>query len=276
MVKQTKLAAGIVVTIFAVFSFNSLIALAATSAELVTLPVRENITETYLLVADGAAPVEQVALLFSGGSGQVKLRPASTTPAYAERGNFLVRTRYLWATEGFAAAIVDVPSDHQGSGIDDQFRLSQTHADDIAKDIVELKQRYPKAKLTLVGTSRGTISAASIARHIPAGIDKVVLSSTLFNSSRNGGMGLAGFDYSSIKAPLLFVHHADDGCVVTPYSGARRQAASYPLITVHGGKPAESGECDPLAAHGYFGKEAETVNAIKNWIRGSAYPNDIN
>ncbi len=248
---------------------------AATSAELITVPVRENISETYLLVADSAAPVDQIVLLFSGGSGQVKLRPISTTPVYAERGNFLVRTRYLWATEGFASAVVDVPSDHQGSGLDDNFRLSQTHADDIAKVIADLRQRFPKAKLTLIGTSRGTVSAASIARYLPAAIDKVVLSSTLFNAGR-GGNGLAGFDFSAIKAPLLFVHHADDGCVVTPYSGARRQASNYPLITVHGGKPAESGECDPLAAHGYFGKEAETVNAVKQWIRSSTFPGDIN
>ena len=248
---------------------------AAVSAELVTLPVRENITETYLLVADGATPVEQVVLLFSGGSGQVKLRPISTTPAYAERGNFLVRTRYLWSTDGFASAVVDVPTDHQGSGLDDNFRLSQTHADDIAKVIADLRQRFPKAKLTLVGTSRGTVSAASIARYLPTAVDKIVLSSTLFSASRNGS-GLSSFDYTTIKAPLLFVHHADDGCGVTPYSGARRQGSSYPLITVHGGKPAESGECDPLAAHGYFGKEAETVNAIKSWIRGSAFPSEIN
>ena len=251
-------------------------AIAAASAELVTLPVRENITETYLLVADSAAPVEQIVLLFSGGSGQVKLRSISTTPAYAERGNFLVRTRYLWTTEGFAAAVVDVPTDHQSGGLDDNFRLSQTHADDIAKVIADLRLRFPKAKLTLVGTSRGTVSAASIARYLPNAIDKVVLSSTLFNASRNGGIGLSSFDFATIKAPVLFVHHADDGCGVTPYSGARRQASSYPLITVHGGKPAESGECDPLAAHGYFGKEAETVNAIKSWIRGNAFPSDIN
>ncbi|HEX9390222.1 MAG TPA: hypothetical protein VF928_02800 [Usitatibacteraceae bacterium] len=275
MAKQTKLAAGIVVAIFATFLFNSLGAFAATTTELVTLSVRENVSETYLLVADGAAPVEQIVLLFSGSSGRVKLRPISTTTAFAERGNFLVRTRYLWATGGFAAAVVDVPSDHRDDGMDDNFRISQTHADDIAKVIADLRRRFPKAKLTLVGTSRGSISAASIARHLPTAVDKVVLSSTLFNAGR-GGAGLAGFDYGTIKVPLLFVHHADDGCVVTPYSGARRQADSYPLITVHGGKPAESDSCAPLAAHGYFGKETETISAIKNWIRGTAFPADIN
>ena len=42
-------------------------------------------------------------------------------------------------------------------------------------------------------------------------------------------------------------------------------------MTVKGGKPAESGECEALSAHGYFGKEAETVSAIKSWILGRPY-----
>jgi hypothetical protein len=46
---------------------------------------------------------------------------------------------------------------------------------------------------------------------------------------------------------------------------------TYLLITVNGGRPAESRPCDPLAAHGFFGKEAETVEAVKNWIRGRTF-----
>ena len=164
-----------------------------TTAELVTLPVRPGITETYLLVADKDAPVGQVVVLFSGGNGLVRLRPFSLTPEYAARGNYLVRTRYLWAGGGFAAAVVDVPSDLANSGLDDGFRLGRTHAEDVAKVIADLRQRFPKAQVTLIGTSRGTVSAASVARHLPGGFDRVVLTSTLFNASR-AGPGLAGFD----------------------------------------------------------------------------------
>lgn len=243
-------------------------------AELVTLPVREGVTQTYLLVADPATPVEQVVLLFSGGAGNVRLRPASLRPEFAERGNFLVRTRSLWAEGGFASAVVDVPSDRAELGLDDAFRSSRVHAEDIAKVIADLKQRFPKAPLTLIGTSRGTVSAASVARQLPGQFERVVLTSSVFTASRVGA-GLSGFDYASIKGPLLFVHHAEDGCAQTPYFSAKRLAATYPLITVNGGRPAESGPCDPLAAHGFFGKEAETVDAVKNWIRGQTFATQI-
>jgi hypothetical protein len=249
-------------------------ALAQPGADLVTLPARDGVTLTYLLVADPAVPVEQVVVLFSGGAGNVRLRPASLRPAFAERGNFLVRTRYLWAEAGFASVVVDAPSDRAQSGLDDAFRTGSMHAQDIGKVIADLKRRFPGAPLTLVGTSRGTVSAASVARHLPGQADRVVLTATLFNASR-AGAGLAGFDYTTIKAPLLFVHHVDDACQVTPYFPAKRLGASYPLVSVSGGRPAESGPCDPLSEHGFFGREAETVEAVKNWIRGRAFATQI-
>lgn len=249
-------------------------ALGQPKAELVTLQLRDGVTQTYLLVTNPAAPVEQVVLLFSGGSGNVRLRPASLRPEFAQRGNFLVRTRYLWAEDGFASAVVDVPSDRAESGMDDVFRSGRVHAEDIAKVIADLRQRFPKAPLTLIGTSRGTVSAASVANQLPGLFERVVLTASLFTASRSGA-GLAGFDYASIKAPLLFVHHADDGCPQTPHNTAKRLAATWPLITVTGGRPAESGPCEALAAHGFFGKEAETVEAVKNWIRGRSFATQI-
>lgn len=65
---------------------------------------------------DASLPVEQVVILFSGGSGNVRLRPGSLRPEFAGRGNFLVRTRYLWAGDGFASVVVDVPSDRAEQG----------------------------------------------------------------------------------------------------------------------------------------------------------------
>src|SRR5438876_559904 len=87
-----------------------------------------------------------------------------------------------------------------------------------------------------------------------------------------GGIGIASFDFAAIKAPLLFVHHRYDGCGSCPYHAAENLGRTYPLITVMGGKPAESGPCEPFAAHGYFGKEAETVAAIRSWMLGQAFP----
>jgi hypothetical protein len=101
----------------------------------------------------------------------------------------------------------------------------------------------------------------------------VVLSSSLFYAGRRSA--LAGFDFSSIKVPLLFVHHREDACPSTPYSDASRLGEKFPLVSVKGGKPPESGPCDPFAAHGYWGKEPETVDAIAAWMLKKPYRKDI-
>jgi len=139
-----------------------------------------------------------------------------------------------------------------------------------------LKARFPGAKIFLVGTSRGTLSAAYLGRSLGASVDGVVLTSSVLQGTRRGmNLSLSGFDFAAIKAPLLFVHHAEDACKSCPYGDAHRLGRTYPLVTVKGGKPAESGECEPLSAHGYFGKEEETVNAIKNWILGKPYTRTV-
>ena len=57
-----------------------------------------------------------------------------------------------------------------------------------------------------------------------------------------------------------------DQCAVTPYGDAARLVDKYPLISVLGGRSPESGPCDLFSAHGFFGKESETVEQIVNWM----------
>lgn len=113
------------------------------------------------------------------------------------------------------------------AGMDDRFRLGDNHAADIAAVLAELKKRYADAPVFLVGTSRGTISAAAAGRTLADRIAGVVLTSTLFNAARSGP-GLSGFDFTTVNTPVLFVHHADDGCFVTPYRGAQSLVAKFP------------------------------------------------
>jgi hypothetical protein len=119
--------------------------------------------------------------------------------------------------------------------------------------------------------TRGDSTQSYAGRALGGTVDGVVLTSTVLFSGRRG-MSLSGFDFGAIKAPPLFVHHAQDACRVCPYNAAEYLGRTYPLITVRGGKPAESEECEPLSAHGYYGKEAETVSAIKSWILGQPFP----
>jgi len=248
-------------------------ALSAFAEEIVTVSGRKDATQSYLLMHESAPP-KAVAVMFPGGEGLLKLRLEEDSVKFVGRNNFLVRTRGLMRDTEVAVAIIDAPSDLQRRGYSDVFRQGSDHAADVSAVVDDLRRRFKTAKIFLVGTSRGTISAAYAGRVLGARVDGIVLTSTLFNADRSGS-GLSGFDFATLKVPVLFVHHAQDDCFVTPYTAAKRLSANFPLITVHGGTPAQSPSCEALSAHGYFGKETETVSGIKNWMLGRAYPSAV-
>lgn len=247
----------------------------AGAEEIITVSGRPGATQSYLLLR-AEPPPAAVAVLFPGGEGLLKLRVEDGAVKLQQRGNFLVRTRTLLRDRQVAVAIVDSPSDQQRIGMDDAFRAGRAHAADVAAVVKDLRQRFTGARIFLVGTSRGTISAAYAGRELSGAIDGVILTSTVFYGPRRGaGIGMASFDFAAIKAPLLFVHHRHDACRSCPYNAAEDLGKTYPLITVMGGKPAESEPCEPFAAHGYFGKEPETIAAIRSWMLGRPFPKTV-
>ncbi len=241
----------------------------ARAQEIVALQTRPGVTQTYFLTR---APdnLRAVAVLFPGSGGYIRIRTENGQIKF-DAQNFLVRSRVEFVNRGVVAAIVDAPSDQQGGwGMKDEFRLGEKHRADVAAVAADLNRRFPGAPLFLVGTSRGTISAAAAGAGMsppPAG---VVLTSSVFRKtgprSKEPGPGLSGFDFASIQVPLLFVHHASDQCSTTPYGDAYRLADKYPLISVLGGLPPKSDACDALSQHGYYGRESETVEEIVNWM----------
>ena len=244
----------------------------ALSEEIVRLPSVDGAILPYLLSADRPESATEpliAAILFNGGEGVVGLIEKGIPKPGA---NFLVRSRQLFVARGIPVAVIDVPSDSRG--MSDSFRRSQRHFDDIATVADDLQKRFPGTRLFLIGTSRGTVSAGYAGTALAQRLSGVVLASSLFNAGR-AGSGLSGFDFAGIKAPLLFVHHVNDGCRFTPYHAARSLAGKYPLISVNGGKEPRSEPCDAFSQHGYFGKEEETVNAIADWMLGKPYPISI-
>lgn len=234
--------------------------------EIVTLQTRAGVTQSYLLVKPEAGAPQAVAVLFPGAAGILELRLEDNRVAF-RRNNFLVRSRDEFVRHGVAAAIIDTPSD-QPQGMDDYFRLGRAHATDIAAVIADLKKRLGGVPVFLIGTSRGTISAAALGRAFGDSVAGVVLTATVFlaTTGRTSNPGLSGFDFTTIRSPVLFVHHADDECRYTPYRSAKSQASRFPLITITGGDPATSAPCEALSAHGFLGKEPETVEAIVKWM----------
>jgi alpha-beta hydrolase superfamily lysophospholipase len=242
---------------------------AAIQEEVVTLPAAAGGTLPYLRgFEDGQAP-RAIAVLFNGGFGNVGL---ATRGIPRPGANFLVRTRNAFNREGVATAAIDVPS-HLAE-MSDAYRMSRSHADDVAAVARDMKRRFGDLPVYLVGTSRGTVSAAYAGAALGTDIAGVVLTASMFNAARSGP-GISGFDYSKVKAKLLFVHHADDGCFATPYPMAEAVSRGHPLVTVKGGSAPKSGPCDPFSPHGFFGVEAPTVRAITGWMLTGKAPGSV-
>jgi len=181
---------------------------------------------------------------------------------------------------GVVAVVIDAPSDQRGGwGMTDEFRFSKEHLADVRAVIADLSRRLPSLPIFLIGTSRGSISAASVGARVDGGIAGVVLTSSMFRATnpraREPGPGLSRFDFGSIKVPVLIVHHREDACAVSPYGDGASLAKTFPLVSVTGGLPPTSDACEPMSPHGYLGRETETVDAIVNWMLKRPYAREI-
>ena len=222
-----------------------------------------------LLIARGADAGDKAVILFKGGSG---------TPINYDEGedlrfvdNFLVRSAPLFARAGFVTAVADAPSDRSG-GMDDHFRSSKAHHADIKASVDFLVEEGAR-EVFLIGTSRGTLSAAYLASVMThANVKGYVLTASLED---------VVFYTEKIKRPVLMAHHADDECRVTTLTGARaayRTITKSPrkhFVTVSGGDPPRSRACGPLSAHGFLGVERETVVAVVDWMNGKTPPEHV-
>ncbi|MEO8751783.1 MAG: alpha/beta hydrolase, partial [Casimicrobiaceae bacterium] len=202
----------------------------AAAEEVVTVPTREGVSVSYLLVREPSATPKVVVVSFIGSLGAANFakRSAAGPLKFGPTVNFLLRARAQFADADFADVFVDAPSDQLPEGMHDEFRLGPQHAQDIRAVVADVRKRYPGAKIFLMGTSRGTISAAALGASLADVVAGVVLSSTVTNRDK-AGPALSGFDFGTIPVPVLLVHHRQDGCYTSPYAGAERLAKRYPL-----------------------------------------------
>jgi len=240
----------------------------AQTQRVVDIPTRTGVTQRMLVLAP-ESPKAAVVLLAGGHGGlQISL---SGGIKWGE-GNFLVRTRKLFASKGLMVAVVDAPSDRQNSPYLGGFRQRPDHVPDIRAVIAWLKQQA-SIPVWLVGTSRGTQSTAFIATQLaPAdgGPDGIVLTSTIL-TEKPPNRPVPEMPLRRIQVPALIVHHKKDGCELCKYSDLPRlmdkltAAPRKELITVEGGRD-EGDPCEAMAYHGYNGKEQEVVTKIAEWI----------
>jgi hypothetical protein len=257
--------------------------------ELVTIQTHDRTTTRYAL-ARPSAPVqgEPVAVvLLPGGGGHLDIDAYGCPRAL--KGNSLVRSIPHFRDLGFATALVDSPSDHTGEDGLAGFRSSSGHADDLGKVIVDVRARA-NGLVWLIGTSRGTISAANAASRLsgPSAPDGLVLTSALTSgaarSARKPWATQSVFDLAldKIRMPVLVVGHAADTCVRSPATmmdkiTARTSGVREQIVTVTGGPGGPAGiqagldACEGRAPHGFVGQEAEVAAGIARFIRGGTY-----
>lgn len=230
------------------------------------VPTRPGVTQRLLLL-EPPAPKAAV-VLFAGGHGGLQLSPEGSMSF--GKGNFLVRSRQLFADQGLLVAVIDAPSDRQSAPFLDGFRQTAEHADDVKAVIAALRQRA-KAPVWLVGTSRGTQSVAYMAHTLSASDspDGIVLTSTVLNDRRSRGVNAMPME--QVRLPVLVVHHEQDGCAVCSFADVpvlmRKLAAASrkALLSFKGG--ASTGDpCEAFAHHGYNGLERDVVQQIAAWL----------
>jgi len=183
-----------------------------------------------------------------------------------------VRTRQLFASKNVMVAVVDAPSDGQNTPYLRGFRQRPEHVADIKAVIAWLKQQA-NIPVWLVGTSRGTQSAAFIATQLrPAdgGPDGLVLSSTIL-TEKPPSRPVPEMPLDKIQIPTLVVHHKEDGCQLCKYRDLpllMDRLTAVPrkeLFTFDGGK-SQGDPCEAMAYHGFNGLEPEVVTKIAEWI----------
>lgn len=235
----------------------------------VDIPTRPGVTQRMLMVQP--ADAKATAILFAGGNGGLQMAPDGSMKAL--RGNFLVRSREAFTAQGVAVAVIDAPSDRQSEPFLGGFRQSADHVADVKAAIAWLRQEL-KLPVWLIGTSRGTQSAAYVATQLsPAdgGPDGIVLTATVLVDNRS--RPVPDMALGRIQVPVLVAHHRHDGCRVCLFADLPRLTDKLkPLkrteTLVFEGGISVGNPCEGRAYHGFNGIEGEVVNKIAAWIVG--------
>jgi alpha/beta superfamily hydrolase len=235
-------------------------------ANLVTLDTRPNVTQQ-ILIEKPANPKANL-ILFAGGKGKIKL----SSGKYKSSNNFLIRSRQLFIDSGYATVLIDAPSDKQSKlGMLKGFRNSQEHLQDM-EVVIDYIRTLSDKPIWLIGTSRGTESAAYIAVHLNDKIDGIVLTSSI-SKTNNKGTSVTDLALNKLTVPVLAIHHQDDTCKTTKpkvLDTIKRKAYNSPRVENKlfsgGDDPISNNPCQAKTYHGYLGIEKEVIKYISSFI----------
>jgi len=239
---------------------------AETTQKVVDIPTRPGVSERVVVLTPEVT--KAAVVLFAGGHGGLQIFPNGSFK-WGE-GNFLMRTRQLFADQGLLVVVVDAPSDRQSPPYLSGFRQRPEHVADI-KAVIAWVREQAKLPVWLIGTSRGTQSAAFVATELngPEGPDGLVLTSTILIDDK--GRPVPAMALDKLHIPVLVVHHELDGCSLCSFSDVPKLmeklggAPRKQLLSVSGGQT-RGDPCEAYAYHGFNGIEREVVTQIATWI----------
>ncbi|WP_321887696.1 alpha/beta fold hydrolase [Paraburkholderia bannensis] len=233
--------------------------------DLATFATREGVTQS-LFIAAPAQPPAWVIVLFGGTPGALHLGPGGATTL---KGNFLIRSAQHWIDDGEAVVLVDTPSDHP-EGVDDDFRHGKESFVDTQAIAARVRERFPGAKIALVGTSAGTVSVGNALERDAKIADAFVLTSPVTLSRRHEAT-IADLDVDGTQARVLVLSNAGDACPSSPADVAKRLAQNrrYDYIEVNSsdGDSSAAGRCGGHAPHGFLGIETDVIGRIQAWLK---------
>lgn len=242
---------------------------AGSAAEVLQVKASSGAKLRTLLTGDPSTAKANIILL-AGGRGVVKL--SRTGEINAMKGNFLVRTRQLFADKGYLTALVDAPMDRRNrTGLLRGFRASAEHGDDLAR-VANKLHGLNRKPVFVIGTSRGSVSAANLAlRGAEGAVAAAVLTSSVVKDNAKG-RPVTALPLGRIKIPVLFVHNESDACHATllkdvkpVFRAMKKKGVRADLIVVESRK-ASSGHCKGRSPHGFLGIEKQVVDKIVGWL----------
>jgi len=231
------------------------------------------------ILLEPAGTPKGAVILFAGGNGRIDIQSDGTIRFLQQ--NFLVRARALFARAGYATLVPDLAKDMKQGDADvvANYRGSQDYAEDVDQMVRYMRSRGVH-KVWTIGTSRGTLSVANyVARtwspRERTSPDGQIYTSGFWKLSDTGFTiwNLANHDARKLRLPTLLAVHEQDACPDTNpadldafntwLSGG---GATVSVMTFTGGKRPQSGPCDALSQHGFYGLDDEVVKRMTGWI----------
>ena len=204
----------------------------------------------YALTTTGIASPKYVVILMPGGNGILTPKASSDGQSvfFFTNDNFAIRIRNLIADNEFVTAETDST-------------VAISSIERVDAIVADLQNRYPKANIYFLSTSKGSLSIQELSRVMDGKVTGFINTSSYSRVNRE-------LDTRGLKSRYLLVHHKFDGCKSTGYDGALFNNETYgtELISMDGGTTAGN-ECGPMSHHGFLGVESETVAKIKAWIK---------